>query len=127
MRTSLFVNATLLIPAVLSAQQPIVLRADRVFDAIAPAAQSGWDVIVTGDRITAAGPASRIAHPGGARVIELPGLTLLPGLIEGHSHLLLHPYNETSWNDEVLFEPLALRTARATVAARATAGARRVG
>src|ERR1019366_1115033 len=45
--------------------------------------------------------------------IDLPGTTLLPGLVEGHSHVLLHPYNETSWNDQVAHEALALRTARA--------------
>jgi imidazolonepropionase-like amidohydrolase len=56
----------------------------------------------------------------GARVIDLPGMTVLPGLIDAHSHLLLHPYNEASWNDQVLREPLALRIARATVHARAT-------
>ena len=47
------------------------------------------------------------------RSIDLPGTTLLPGLIEGHSHVLLHPYNETTWNDQVLHESLGLRTARA--------------
>src|SRR5574341_1546471 len=112
--------AALMIPAVLGAQQPIVLRADRVFDAITPAARAGWEVVVTGDRIVAAGPAGAAARPADARVIELRGMTLLPGLIEGHSHLLLHPYNEAPWNDQVLFEPLAVRTARATLAARAT-------
>src|SRR5919112_32351 len=55
-----------------------------------------------------------------ARVIDLPGTTLMPGLIEGHSHLFLHPYDETSWDDQVLKEPLALRTARAVNHARAT-------
>jgi len=120
MRTKPLPLVFLLIPMTLGAQQPIVLRADRVFDAIAPTAHTGWEVVVTGDRITAAGPAGRAARPAGARVIELSGMTLLPGLIEGHSHLLLHPYNEASWNDQVLFEPLAVRTARATVAARAT-------
>lgn len=120
MHTMPLVPAALLIPVALSAQQSIVLRADRVFDAIAPTAHTGWEVIVTGDRISAAGPAGRAARPSGARVVELAGMTLLPGLIEGHSHLLLHPYNEAPWNDQVLFEPLAVRTARATVAARAT-------
>ena len=52
--------------------------------------------------------------------MALPGATLMPGLIEGHSHLLLHPYNETSWNDQVLREPLALRVARAVNHARDT-------
>jgi len=78
----------------------------------------GLEVTVRGDRIVAVGPAS--ARPAGARVVDLPGLTLLPGLIEGHSHLLLHPYDETPWNDQVLNEALALRVARATVHARNT-------
>jgi len=76
-------------------------------------------VLVRGERIEAAGPASEITAPD-ARVIDLPGATLSPGLIEGHSHLLLHPYNETSWNDQVLRESVAERVARATVHARAT-------
>jgi imidazolonepropionase-like amidohydrolase len=77
-------------------------------------------VLVRDDRIEAAGPADGIAVPPGATVIDLPGTTLSPGLIEGHSHLLLHPYNETSWNDQVLRESVAERVARATVHARAT-------
>ena len=103
-------------PAAAQAPQTVVLRPGRVFDGAA--LQSGWEVVVVGDRISAAGPAGTV--PAGARVIELTGLTLMPGMIEGHSHLLLHPYNETSWDDQVLKEPLALRIARATVAARTT-------
>jgi imidazolonepropionase-like amidohydrolase len=52
--------------------------------------------------------------------LELKGATLLPGLIEGHSHLFLHPYNEVSWNDQVLKESRAERVARAVVHARET-------
>jgi imidazolonepropionase-like amidohydrolase len=81
---------------------------------------TGWTVIVRGERIEAAGPSASTPAPAGARTIALPGTTLLPGLIEGHSHLLLHPYNETTWNDQVLREPLALRVARAVNHARAT-------
>jgi imidazolonepropionase-like amidohydrolase len=77
----------------------------------------GWRVLVKGDRIVAAG---EDASAPGAREIDLPDATLVPGLIEGHSHMFLHPYNETSWDDQVLHEPLALRTARAVNAARAT-------
>jgi len=95
-----------------------LLLADRVFDGMEM--HDGWAVLVRGDRIAAAGPAATLALPAGARRISLAGSTLLPGLIEGHSHLLLHPYDETPWNDQVLREPLALRVARATVHARET-------
>jgi len=95
-----------------------VLVPDRVFDG--DTVHTGWVVVVEGERITAAGPAASVTAPDGAGRIELPGTTLLPGLIEGHSHLFLHPYDETPWNDQVLKEPLALRTARATVHAEKT-------
>ena len=103
-----------------AAQEPtVVIRADRVFDG--ERMHTGWAVAVRGARIEAAGPAASMQAPAGARTITLPaGSTLLPGLIEGHSHLLLHPYNETSWNDQVLREPLALRVARAVNHARDT-------
>ncbi|GAB2939866.1 amidohydrolase family protein [Hymenobacter coalescens] len=80
----------------------------------------GWAVLVEGERIKAVGPAAQLAAPAGCRPVPLPGLTLLPGLIEGHAHLLLHPYNETSWNDQVLRESQAERVVRATVHARRT-------
>ena len=104
--------------AVAAQQESIVLRPDRVFDG--ERMQPGWVVVVRGDRIEAAGPAASANSPAGARTINLPGTTLMPGLIEGHSHLLLHPYNETTWNDQVLREALALRVARAVNHARAT-------
>jgi imidazolonepropionase-like amidohydrolase len=88
-----------------------VLKPARVFDG--DAMHEGWAVRVRGDRIEAAGPAASVAAAAGATVIDMPGTTLLPGLVEGHSHVLLHPYNETTWNDQVLHESLGLRTARA--------------
>ena len=95
-----------------------LLRPAAVFDGIDPVAHPGWQVLVTGERITAVGPA--LAVPAGTETIDLPGDTLMPGMIEGHGHLFLHPYNETSWDDQVLHEPLALRTARAVAQAAAT-------
>lgn len=92
----------------------------RVFDALEGATHDGWVVLVRGDRIAAVGPRNQVAVPAGTRRIDLPRATLLPGLIEGHGHLFLHPYIETPWADQVLKEPLALRVARATVAARRT-------
>jgi len=95
-----------------------LLLPDRVFDGVDM--HAGWAVLVRGERIVAAGPASSLATPAPPQRVALPGTTLLPGLIEGHSHLLLHPYDETPWNDQVLHEPLALRIARATNHARNT-------
>lgn len=82
----------------------------------------GWAVRVRGDRIDAVGPAASLtgSNSVSATVIDLPNTTLLPGLIEGHSHLLLHPYNETPWDDQVLREARSLRVARATVHAEKT-------
>jgi imidazolonepropionase-like amidohydrolase len=97
-----------------------VLKPARVFDGTSRDLHQGWVVLVRGERIEAAGPADQVNPPQGAETIDLPGMTLMPGLIEAHSHLLLHPYNEASWNDQVLKEPLALRVARATNHARAT-------
>ncbi|MBF9222645.1 metal-dependent hydrolase family protein [Hymenobacter ruricola] len=96
----------------------VLLRPAAVFDG--QDLHAGWAVLVENGRISAAGPAAQLAVPAGGRTLELPGLTLLPGLIEGHSHLLLHPYNETSWNDQVLLESQALRVARATAHAQRT-------
>jgi imidazolonepropionase-like amidohydrolase len=94
-----------------------VLRPARVFDG--EAMREGWAVRVNGTRIEAAGPAAGVSTTG-AKVVDLPGATLMPGLIEGHSHILLHPYNETKWNDQVAHEGLALRVARAVNHLRAT-------
>ena len=95
------------------AAEPVVLRPASVFDGID--IHEGWVVVVHGNTIDAAGPSGQVSIPKGATTIDLPGMTLLPGLIDAHSHIFLHPYNETIWNTQVLQEPLALRTARAVV------------
>lgn len=131
MNNKIIISLLILTPAVLFAQgrgggrgnapagPPILLVPDRVWDAVDNAPHDGWAVLVRGDRIEAVGPRAQVTAPADATTITLPGTTLLPGLIEGHSHLLLHPYNETPWNDQVLHESLALRVARATNHARA--------
>lgn len=119
----LSVLALLLVAATLPlrAQNAFLLEPDRVFDGVDPNAHAGWAVLVRGDRIAAVGPVAQLSgEAAGAQVINLKGMTLLPGLIDAHSHILLHPYNETTWNDQVLKEPLALRTARAVVHAERT-------
>ena len=119
MHKILLVLSLLLAPPA-AAQEEIVtvLRPARVFDGVNPRPHEGWSVLVRGERIEAAGLS--VPVPPGTKVIDLPGTTLMPGMIEGHSHLFLHPYNETSWDDQVLKEPEALRTARAVNHARAT-------
>lgn len=97
---------------------PLLLKPDAVFDGVDPLPHRGWEVLVSGDRIAAVGAA--LSVPVGTRTIDLAGDTLMPGMIEGHGHLFLHPYDETSWDDQVLHEPLALRTARAVAQAAAT-------
>jgi imidazolonepropionase-like amidohydrolase len=94
-----------------------VLKPARVFDG--DTMHEGWAVRVKGERIEAAGPEASVAAAG-ATVVDLPGATLTPGLVEGHSHILLHAYSETSWTDQVSKEGLALRVARATNHLRAT-------
>jgi imidazolonepropionase-like amidohydrolase len=98
----------------------ILLHPQRVFDGTSAATHEGWVVLVTGEKIAAVGPAGSIAVPPGTTTIDLPGMTLLPGLIDAHSHIFLHPYNETLWNDQVLHEPLAYRTIAATIHSRDT-------
>jgi imidazolonepropionase-like amidohydrolase len=105
----------------LSAQKTaeyILLVPDKVFDG--DTIHTGWQVLVKNNMIEAVGPPAQITVPQNARRIELKNCTLLPGLIEGHSHLFLHPYNETSWDDQVLKESRAERTARAVNHAKAT-------
>ncbi len=101
-----------------AAADTLLLKPARVFDGVDPKPHVGWEVLVENEHIAAVGP--NLTAPSDARVIELPNDTLMPGMIEGHGHLFLHPYNETPWDDQVLHESLALRTIRATVSARAT-------
>jgi imidazolonepropionase-like amidohydrolase len=94
-----------------------LLKPDRVFDG--EQMHDDWIVLIKGNKIEAVGNMN-FKLPSGTRIIELKGTTLLPGLIEGHSHLFLHPYNEVSWNDQVLKESRAERTARGVNHAKAT-------
>src|SRR6478672_4597971 len=117
MRRPITLLVALLLAAPASAET-LLLRPARVFDGVNAQPHEGWSVLVEGDRIAAVG--ANLNAPAGAQTIDLPGTTLMPGMIEGHSHLFLHPYNETLWDDQVLHEPLALRTARAVVQAERT-------
>ncbi len=113
----------LILAAMLRAEPPpaassFVLKPARVFDG--ETMHDAWAVLVVGARIEAAGPAAGLKAPAGGTEIDLPSATLLPGLIEAHSHILLHPYTEASWNHQVSGESDALRVARATIQLRST-------
>lgn len=95
----------------------ILLKPERVFDGINM--HTGWVVLIKNDTIAAVGP-MQFKLPAGTKIIELKNKTVLPGLIEGHAHFFLHPYNETAWDDQVLNESRAERTARAVNHAKAT-------
>src|SRR5258708_16718974 len=96
------------------AETVYLLKPSHVFDGESAQLHDGWAILVRGEKIEAVGPASELKAPAEAKVIDLPGLTLMPGLIDAHSHVLLHPYSETLWNDQVAHESLSLRVARAT-------------
>jgi imidazolonepropionase-like amidohydrolase len=120
MRRLLTALALILAPAAATAAQPILLKPARVWTAEdAGPPHEGWGVLVKDGKIAAVGPAAGLDATG-AEVIDLPGATLIPGLMDLHSHLLLHPYNETSWDDQVLKEAPDYRVIRATVQAKAT-------
>jgi imidazolonepropionase-like amidohydrolase len=98
-------------------KQPLqrLLLPERLFTVEDQGTHDGWAVLVTGNKITAVGPTEQLQPPVDTERIVLPGTTLLPGLMDVHSHIFLHPYNEAPWNDQVLKEPVAYRTARAVV------------
>lgn len=96
----------------------LLLKPSRVFDG--EAVHDNWVVWIKGSRIMGVGDPGTIIPTGVYKTIDLEGTTLLPGLIEGHSHLLLHPYNESKWDEQVLNESRAERVARAVVHARKT-------
>src|SRR5512142_187740 len=119
-RIASFALLALIVAGTAFAADSFLLRPARVFDATGSATHDGWVVLVTGDKIAAVGPTASVTAPAGTTTIDLPDMTLLPGLIDAHSHIFLHPYNETLWNDQVLKEPLAYRTIAATIHARDT-------
>lgn len=106
------------VPAAKAPTRAVLVIPDAVFDGRDGIVHPGWQVLVRDGRIAGVGPDLPI--PADAERMALPGTTLLPGLIDAHVHLFLHPYNEAAWNDQVLKEPLALRTLRAGENARAT-------
>ena len=90
----------------------LLLQPDRVWTGDG-APHTGWAVLVRNGEIAAVGDAKTLEIPADAQRLALPGTTLVPGLIDLHSHVFLHPYDETLWNDQVLKESEAERVLRA--------------
>jgi imidazolonepropionase-like amidohydrolase len=107
-------------PQIADTASSVLLVPDAVWNGTEDSPQKGFVVLLRGDRIEAVGSAKDVKVPPDAEHVNLSGATLIPGLIEGHSHLFLHPYNETLWDDQVLKEPLGFRMAEAVAHARAT-------
>ena len=104
--------AVLLICRSVAAQESVTLiLPGQVFDG--EEMHDDWVVVVSGNSIAYAGGVDDMPDYPLNETVDLTGMTVLPGLIEGHSHILLHPYDETAWNDQVLKEPEAERVARA--------------
>ncbi len=120
MRRLLTALTLILAPGLALAAQPVLLRPARVWTAEnAGPPREGGAVLVKDGKIAAVGPAAQI-DGAGAEIVDLPGATVIPGLMDLHSHLFLHPYNETLWDDQVLKETPTYRTLRAAVQAKAT-------
>lgn len=95
-----------------------LIKAKTIFDGVQ--FHTNKVVLIKANKIIAFDKASNIKVPKNTKVLNYSKGTLMPGMIEGHSHLLLHPYNETSWNDQVLKESYAERAIRGANHAKKT-------
>ena len=102
----------------LNSQTKYYITAPRLFDG--EVMHKDWALIIENNKIINVGPVEQLKVPEGSVKINYPNATILPGLIEGHSHLMLYPYNITDWDTQVLKEPDSYRTVRATVHAKNT-------
>lgn len=119
-KTFLFLFILILTKGMALAQEEsyTLLKANQIFDG--KEFHTNKVILIKGDKIIAFDKESSIEIPTDCEVLDYPNCTLMPGMIEGHSHLLLHPYNETSWTDQVLKESYAERAIRGANHAKAT-------
>ncbi len=113
--------SALLCQAPAPADSVVVVSAARLIDGVGDAARSNMAVLVRGRRIAAVGPKADIERqaPSGARRIDLGNMTLLPGLIDAHTHVLLQgDITQRDWDDQLLRESIPYRAIRAVAAAR---------
>jgi imidazolonepropionase-like amidohydrolase len=118
MKLPLLVLALAVCASAVQAQQPAdqvtVLHAARILDVAAGKVLSPGEVLIVGERIREVG--THVTRPAGAVVIDLGDTTLMPGLIDAHTHLFLHPGNEGLQTVE---ESVPERTLQAAAAAKA--------
>jgi len=107
-------------PAPTAPPKRIIIRAGRLIDGAAQNARSDQGILVEGDRIVAVGPYSEVSgRASGAERIDLSGMTVLPGLIDNHTHVLLQgDITAADYDEQLLKESIPYRAIRATAAAR---------
>ena len=88
-------------------QTKFFITADRLFDG--NEMHSNWGILTEGNKILSVGPKDQLKIPNGTTSINYGDATITPGLIEGHSHLLLYPYNITDWDTQVLKEGIVYK------------------
>src|SRR5271154_6703995 len=100
--------------------QTVVIRAEWLIDGIADKPLHHMEVVIRGNRIAAVEPANSRALPAAATVIDLGAATVLPGLIDTHTHIFLQGEDPAAggYDIQLLKYPLAFRAARATVSVR---------
>lgn len=115
--------ATLMMSGTAFAAEYVLLKPAHILDVQKGELISGKNVLIKDNKIAAIGSDIEIEEAfdlSEAKIVDLSGLTVLPGLIDAHSHILLHPYSETNWNDQVLLESRAERVARGVLHLKAT-------
>jgi imidazolonepropionase-like amidohydrolase len=111
-------TAILFFAATIAHAQPVtVIKAGTLIDGTSSTARKNQTIVIRGNRIESVGD---VATPAGAKVIDLSNMTVLPGMIDTHTHLFLQGEDpaEGGYDVQLLKYPLAYRAARATVAAR---------
>src|SRR5713101_4440227 len=125
-RFALFATLAIATPAWAQASRtaqaapPVLIKAGRLIDGRSDAPQSGVGILIEGDRIKAVGPLAQVqGQAKGARVIDLSQMTVLPGLIDAHTHLLLQgDPTAQSYNEQLLYQSTPYRAILAARNAR---------
>ena len=103
-----------------AAPQRLLIKAGRLVDGRADQARTNVGILVVGERVTAVGPLAQIqAQAGDARVVDLSQMTVLPGLIDAHTHLLLQGDSTSeAYDEQLLYQSIPYRAILAARNAR---------